>query len=393
MKRLVLIAVCGVLLGPACSEAAAGSVAGTVTPLEWAQEVEVCVAETQPSEMCAVPEPDGSYLLDELPLGPARIEFLPSYRSRLNKQYYNHKTTLAEAATIVLTQAAPHATNIDGDLVEGGAIEGRASAQMTAEPLPEVEVCAVSVGASGVRRCTETAAGGEYELHSLPTGSYRVGFFGAGRSADFQPWYYLGKSSLAEATPVSVTAGAAVTGIDAALAPGGRIEGTVTDAAGAAVLENVTVCLFVSSAREPDRCTDSSEAGAFAFWGLPDGSYQVGFSLEASEAGGLDLGGEGDGFAAQWFAEAPVRSQATAIGLVAPQTVAGIDAALRPPSSPPPPPPAVPVANSIVPAATQIFEPKPKPKACKKPKRRKKVKGKVRCVKPPKKHRHHRKAR
>lgn len=59
MRRLILILCLGcAVLGPTRSDAAL--VDGTVRPIEWAPEVEVCLAET---EFCAAPEANGLYQL------------------------------------------------------------------------------------------------------------------------------------------------------------------------------------------------------------------------------------------------------------------------------------------------------------------------------------------
>jgi hypothetical protein len=386
MRRLALFAVCGwALLGPATAQAATGSVAGTVTPLAWAQEVEVCTVETPPSEVCTSPGADGSYLLPEVPLGQVRIEFVPSFKSGLIRQYYDHKSRPSEATIIVLSKGVPDVHGIDADLVEGGTIEGTATAATGGAPLAEVEACAVSIGATTTRVCGQTDAGGAYRLHSLPTGSYKVGFWGRGKSAEYQPWYYQGKASLAEATPVLVTAGEVTTGIDASLAKGGTIAGSVVAAAGGAPLDGVPVCLFLAAATKPERCQGSAEGGSFSFQGLPSGSYQVGFSLDAGEIGGAGPGGAGDAFATQYFDGVAERARAATIPLAAPATIAGVDAALLPISVPLPPAPPPLAASPIVAAAPPVAEPQPKQKVCRKPKRWQKVKGKRRCVKPAKK--------
>lgn len=384
MRRLVLFAICGcALLAPASAQA--GTVAGTVTPLVWAQEVEVCTVETPPSEHCTSPGADGSYLLPEVPLGQVRIEFVPSFKSGLIKQYYDHKSLPSEATIVVLSKGVPDAHGIDADLVEGGTIEGTATAAAGGAPLAEVETCAVSVGATTTRVCGETDASGEYELHSLPTGTYKVGFWGRGKSADYQPWYFQAKSSLVEATQIPVMAGAATTGIDATLAKGGRIEGSVVAAVGGVALEGIPVCLFGAAATEPERCLVSGEGGSFSFQGLPSGSYQVGFSLDAGEIGGAGPGGTGDGFATQYYNGVVQRAQAASISLAAPAVVTGVNAALLPIPAPPPFAPPPPIASPITAAAPTISEPQPKQATCRKPKHKKKVKGKVRCVKPAKK--------
>lgn len=383
-RRVALLAVCCLaLLAPAEARAATGLVEGTVAPLAWAQEVEVCVVEDQPSETCVAPGAEGSYVLDEVPLEGARIEFIPSFRSGLLKQYYDGVGKLSDARSVLLTQESPTAKGIDAHLVEGGAITGIVTDAGGGERLPEVEVCAVSVGSPTVKSCDETDAGGEYELHSLPTGTYRVGFRGGGRSVEYEPWSH---------PPVGVTAGATTLGIDAALAKGARIRGVVTAAAGGGRLADIPVCLFTTTtATGPQRCAYSDEAGEYSFGGLSAGSYQVGFSLTSAELGGLAGSGE-DGYETQYYNRVGTRAEAATLTLLTGESTQGVDAALS--LSPVAAPPAVAalVAPPIVVAPPTIAEPKPKKrkKGCVKPRHRKKVKGKARCVKAvKKKHRHH----
>lgn len=374
-----------VLLLPAVAHAG-GTVKGTVTPVEWAQEVEVCVVEPQPSESCTTAAADGSYVLRQVPFGGARIEFVPSNRSRLLLQYYNHKSHLSEASTVFLTSVVPEIGGIDADLLEGGAIEGTVAAAVSGLPLAEVEVCAIQVS-STVKQCEESDESGAYELHSLPTGSYKVSYRGQGRSAEYQQQYYEQEPDQGQADSVAVVAGEVTAGIDAALERGGRIEGRVADAAGEP-LPGIAVCLFKAAAVTADRCASADEAGFYAFEGLSSGSYQIGFSLDPGSVGS-EAGLESDGFESQYFDRVGNRDEAATISIVAPAVVAGVNGILSAPVVPPPPPSPPPVANPIVAAPPVVPEPKPKPKRCKKGFRKKKVKGKVRCVKVVHRHRRH----
>jgi hypothetical protein len=390
MKRLVLLALCGLAVAVAAPSGAlalspTGTVKGTVTPLASAQEVEVCVVESQPSETCTSPTANGSYVLHEVPFGGTRIEFVPSSRSRLLLQYYDGVGKLAEARTVALTAINPVAAGVDADLLEGGAITGTVTALAGGKALAEVEVCAVSVGIPTLKSCAETDAAGEYELHSLPTRSYQVGFIGNGESAGYAPWYYNDKTSLAQATPIAVTTGGPPTEIDAALAAGAEIRGTVTAVAGGADLPGVAVCLFIAAGSKPQRCSYSDEGGNYAFGGLPGGSYQVGFSLDSAELGGGGGPAE-DGFESQYYDGVGARAQAVTISVLAPEVIGGVDAALSPPAAPAPaaPPPFVP--SPLVAALPTIAVPPPKNTGCKKGFKKKTVKGNVRCVKQAKKH-------
>jgi hypothetical protein len=376
MKRLAVSLLCGlILVGPV--DARGALVEGTVTPLEWAQEVDVCVAE-ESSESCTAPAANGSYRLSVVPAGSVRIVFLPSFRSRLARQYYDGVNSISQAVTIVLPKEESVADGINAELEEGGVIEGTVTAAGSGEPLPEVEVCAVSPGFSPVKSCGETDVTGDYELHSLPSGSYSVGFWGTGKSANYEPF------SLA--TPVPAIVGTTTMGVDASLVGGAQIGGTVTAAATGLPLEGIPVCLFAASGSAADRCTESDRLGSYEFQGLSGGSYQVGFSLGPAVISGTGTTAEAGGFVPQYYDGVSTRAAATTISVLSAGTVEGVDAALSAPAATSTPQAAPLVANPIAATVAPVAEPKPKPKkvVCKKPKRKKKVKGKVRCVSPPK---------
>jgi Carboxypeptidase regulatory-like domain len=380
MRRLVLIAICGIvltgLLGTAADAMALGAIDGAVSPLSAAQEVEVCVVlEGKPSEVCATPGPIGAYVL-VVPEGleSVKLAFIPTYRSRLLTQFYDHAENLSEATSIGAPDEGA-VTGIDADLVEGGAITGTVITADEGSPLEEVEVCAVSLDSPTIKSCDDTDASGEYELHSLLTGSYQVTFNGEGKSGGYESWSH---------PTVSVTAGYTAAGIDATLEEGGRIAGVVTAAAGGNPLSDVPVCLFGGAEAMPLSCTFSGESGEYLFEGLPSGSYQVGFSLGATE-GGI----KGGGFEAQYYDGVASRSAAATISLLAPMVVEGVDAALHAPMSPSASPSTATVPVAGVPAAATQPRAKPEVKVCKKPKHKERLRGKIRCVRTVK-HRTHR---
>jgi len=365
----MLLTLCGALLccGPV-SAASAGTVEGTVRPVLWAQEVEVCVAESPPGERCVVPEADGSYAFIGLEK-EMKFEFVPTYRSGMLTQFYNHKSTLAEADWVGVPREGV-VTEIDADLVEGGVIEGTVTAEGGGQSLPEVEVCAVSLSGASFKSCGESDTDGEYELHSLPPGAYKVGFRGHGASAEYQP----------SSAPSTSVVAAERREINAALAKGAQIAGLLTASAGGGRLADIAVCLFAATATGPERCTYSSEDGSYRFQGLPSGSYQVGFSLSPGELGSETVAGEEDGFQTQYYAGVATRAAAQVLSLAAPGSISGVDASLAAVSVPPPPLPAPIVLAPISEAAAFVAEP-PLKRGCKKGWRKKKVKGKARCVK------------
>lgn len=383
---LVAAAIGAFLLFPAAALAATGF-SGTVSGPGPLDEVEVCVVEPLPSETCTFPSADGSYQLLGIDAGAYQVEFLPSYRSRLVTQYYNHKAKLSEANKVVVN-AGFETKNIDADLELGGEIEGVASDFLGGGGVEAVEVCALDSVSGAAVSCARTDAAGAYALPAIPPGSYRVGFWGKDGSADYITQYYAEKTTYFSATPVAVAAGQTVTAIDAALRLGARVSGAVTDAATGAPLAGIAVCILAVSSSGPERCTYSSAEGTYEIPGVSSGSYQVAFSPEFSEfAKGEFTLPEEDGWRTQYFSGSVDRAGATTLDLNAPQPRTGVDAALLTSRVAPPPlePPAAP--DVAIAAPPVLPSPVAKtPKKCRKGFKKRRIKGKVRCVKVHRRH-------
>lgn len=386
------VAVGACLLTPVAAVAATG-LSGTVTGPGALDEVEVCVVEPLPSETCTYPTAAGEYQLLGLDAGTYQVEFLPSYRSHLVAQYYNHKAKLSDANKVVVN-AGFVTKGVNADLELGGEIEGTARDFLGGVGVEYVEVCALDAVTGTAVGCGHTDATGGYALPAVPPGAYRVGFWGERESADYAPQYYAEKASFFSATPVSVGAGETVTGIDAALRLGARVTGAVTDSAGSP-LAGIAVCILAVASPSPERCAYSETDGSYELPGVSTGAYQVAFSPEFSEFGkGEFTLPEEDGWRTQYFSGSAQRAGATTLELIAPETRTGVDAGLSTASVPPAPlqpPPApsvaIPLPNVLPPPVTKA------PKKCRKGFKKRKVKGKVRCVKVHHRHqrrKHHR---
>ena len=166
-------------------------------------------------------------------------------------------------------------------------------------------VCATSSAGLG---CATTNVSGKYTINGLPGGEYTVLF----SDTDYLAQYYNGKATASEATPVSVKAGATVSNVDAALEPGGKITGTVTDAVGKAAIAEASVCASSSSAL---RCATTNANGEYTITGLPSGEYTVKYSAST--------------YASQYYNGGETPSEATPVPVTAGVTSAGINAALQ----------------------------------------------------------------
>lgn len=180
------------------------------------------------------------------------------------------RLTIRRADGTESTASASAAVTVTATL---GALTGTLTDDVTGDPLPGVRV--MVVGASTSRGAT-TNATGRFGFPDLAPGGYRVT---AGNlvelvASDYAPEWYRDQTDLASADVVPVTAGATAV-VDLALAVGGRITGTVTDAATGEPLEGADVSFRGGSIGGPmgGHLTDAS--GRYTLTGLPTGSYQV----------------------------------------------------------------------------------------------------------------------
>jgi hypothetical protein len=262
-----------------------GRIAGTVTAASGGaplQGIQVCASPVKSgngTSTCASTAADGTYSLVGFRTGKYKLRFEAGYgEPNYVRQFYSGKKTRAEADAIAVT-AGQSKEGIDVQMVTGGKVTGTVTDATTHEPIEEVHVCIANYSA----RCSSTDAAGHYQLEGLPTGSYKVRFE-TYEAPDYLSRYYHGKQVLAEAESVTVSAGAATTGVDEALVKGAKIAGTVTDV-GASPVAHVSVCALDAPSGEYRRCTETDGSGEYTLRGLEAGGYKVSFG-PANEYGG-----------------------------------------------------------------------------------------------------------
>jgi len=394
LRLLFLSLVLGALLAlPAVATAAeTGNIRGTVTEEggEPVVEAEVCAEAVDKSHFKCIPtRTDGSYEITGLAKGEYKVGFWDEPANFVT-QFYEGKLTWSEATPVGLE--AGETRQINGRLERGATIGGTVTAAATGLPVAEVEACATSTAtAEPIERCAKTNAGGAYLIEGvpyLPGTPWNVYFYAQKAKADVVSQPFSGGA-------FGVGAKQSLTGVNAALGPGGQIAGTVRLASTGAPLGGVLVCATMAGNPHPLACVRTPASGAYRFTRVWPGMFKIAFSAEPKELYGAEgvaeaavmereeaaAGYGSDAFPTQWWSGASTFETATPIAITPPQIVNNVDASLLAP------PAVVPPASP--PATTAPVAKKPVLK-CKKGFVKRKVKGKQRCVRrhkaKPKKH-------
>ena len=273
---------------------------------------------------CGLVGSGGNYSVQGVPSGKTVIrfagEFFSSQHADFETQYYEGKLTRASAEAVTLV-AGQTKTGLDAAMAAGGKIHGTVTAATGGAPLSNVTVCASIPNVGGP--CVQTNGSGEYTVPGLSSAKYVVNFRPPTRA--YATVTYDGLPSESEGTLVTVAAGAATSGIDAALPAAAKVTGTVTQTGGTPAAE-AYVCAYPGAATSPAGCDEVGEDGTYTVEGLAPGAYKIHFSPpeECGESGCIAANLVG-----QWWEDAPTRSTAASLTLAAGTTEEDVDATLQ----------------------------------------------------------------
>ena len=220
---------------------------------------------------------DGTYTFTHVPAGTYRVQF---GKGGHVTEYYPDASSVTTAQDVVLADG--QTKTLDATLAKGLTVSGKVTYQGAG----------VADANVSIYQRVGTTTPIEWDWHSqidadstgawsttLPPGTYTFSFGpGWDTPKGLMTEYYDNKASLSAATPVTITADR--TGINADLAKGGEIGGTVTGPSGE--LRGLYVTLYERSGSgtferswhdaviKPD--------GSYLFQGLPTGTYRIGFN-------------------------------------------------------------------------------------------------------------------
>jgi hypothetical protein len=197
---------------------------------------------------------DGAYTASRLKAGSYRVEFVQGGADNCQQaagtidyvaQYFDGKSSLADADPVAVTPGVT-TSGIGAALV--AAPVGKVSGTVTDATHPGVDTSGISVGLfdsnDNLVKTTSTGTGGTYLFDNVRVGDYRVAF-AAPYSTGYQEQFYDGATSFSAATPITVTADATTSGIDAALTElTCGFSGTITDEDTQAPIAGATVTIY-----------------------------------------------------------------------------------------------------------------------------------------------------
>lgn len=171
---------------------------------------------------------DGSYSLRGLAAGSYKINF-SGYNTGAVDQWYKGASSFATATAVSVT-AGQDLTGIDATLVKGASITG----VVTGADGPISAPVSVLNSAGEVVRNGYSDRVGAYSISGLASGTYKVAFNRASGPSLAEAQFYQNKpesSGLGSAQTLTVQEGNVLGNIDAVLAKGGSVSGTLLDKA------------------------------------------------------------------------------------------------------------------------------------------------------------------
>ena len=269
----------------------AGAISGTVKDASGVGLPGICVGAYAGStfEGEAASAADGGYTITGLAAGTYTVQFGATAGFGCGNdggypaQWYDNQPYTGIPTTVSVTSG--HTTSGIGDTM--AALTGSISGTVTDTSSSLLAgICVTAIGAlQGDGNSAATLSNGTYTITGLAADSYTVEFFvgSCGGAGNYQPQFY--DNQLVGGTPatVAVATGQAVTGIGDALAAGGSITGTVTDASGSP-LAGICVAASGNTYSQFGSAVTASN-GSYTITGLPTDTYTVSFGPGCGNGG------------------------------------------------------------------------------------------------------------
>lgn len=260
---------------------------------------------------------NGDYAVTGLPAGEYVVHFSPLPGYGLADEYWDNAAQWFSADRIQ-TAGGETIADIDAALAAPpvpGSITGTVTREADGSPVVGATVSASMTGGGWGWGSTTTGVDGSYTLPALEPGAYVLTFRADG--TDLVTEYWDDAVDWTAATPVALTSGGAATGINAELAVGGTVSGTVTRTDGGSPAEGVQVEVQAENGGIVGQ-THVGADGTYQIGGLATGAYTVHFQSFSDPS-----------LAAEYWEDARTLAAATRVDVTAGQAVSAIDASLE----------------------------------------------------------------
>jgi len=262
---------------------------------------------------------DGTYSVDQLPVGTYQVEFSGGCGNSgsFAPQAYNN-TNVLEPQNVDVNTAGQVVAGIDAAMQPGPVIAGTVT-DSSGRKLSGI--CVFAVTPSGIEfGIAATARNGTYRVNDLSPGQYQVIFTpGCGNNANLVGVAYKTPASAFVAATVSAASGT-INGINAALTPAGAMSGTVRGAGGRPVQFYCIILTGVSGSARGLVAEVFVFGSKYEITGGPLGGYQVAFAPSCT----------GSALETQWYKDKASPAHATTVVMRAHRVTRHIDAALIP---------------------------------------------------------------
>ena len=286
---LAVVAALLSVLGQASSARADGgaaSVAGTVTDASTSAPLPGVSVQITSDDFSyfdsTTTAADGTYSLSTIPAGNYTLQFVPVSGSNYVQQCWLHDPCFDNNQTYFAVADGAQLTGYDAALQPGGTMTGTVVAAAT----PTTGIANVTVNLQsddGNNASGTTDADGNFTITGIPADDYQIEFEPA--AGNYLDQWWNNQPSEATAQYVTVGSNATVNNIDAALARGGVIAGTVTDANGP--VRGVRVTAEGPGSQLGSATTNA--AGTYRISALPAAKYTVEFTAPKADNDALQF--------------------------------------------------------------------------------------------------------
>ena len=260
----------------------------------------------------------GHYITGALAPGDYAVSFSDSQSPTVwAPQSWNGQLPGVEDVLTLVPGDAPVRTGIDAHLVVGATVSGTVTAVGGA---PLANICAkakvmLDDGKTDVGDAT-TASDGTYTLTGLPATGVMIRFDDCNDSrTHIGMWWGAASSTSSVGEAIVLAAGEHRSGIDMALAPAGRITGTVTDGS-ANPLQGI--CVEAVTDTSVGDAVDTDSNGQYSLAVADAAPYRIQF---------VDCSGNHH-FAGEWYPGRATQAEGQTVSVQPGQTISGVDATL-----------------------------------------------------------------